>query len=100
MLLPSLPFHHQKIMIESKIMHIAPNVTPIPIPALAPVLSPELELGVDDGVGIEKTLLDVGLDCVVKDDDVLSGAGLDVGVDLDVDVEVDAKSTSFSGGGA
>lgn len=44
-------------MIESKIMHIAPRVAPISMPALAPVLSPELELGVDDRVGVKETLL-------------------------------------------
>ena len=43
-------------MVESKIMHIALRVTPIPMPALAPVLSPELELRVDDGGGVEETL--------------------------------------------
>ena len=85
-------------MVESKIMHIAPRVTPIPMPALAPVLSLELELGDEDGVVLEQTLLDVGLDCAVKEDDVPSGA--DVDVDVDVDADVEAKSTSFSGGGA
>ena len=81
-------------------MHIAPRVTPIPIPALAPVLSRELELGVDDGVGVEETLLDVRLDCVVEEDDVLCGADVDVDVDVEVNVEVDAKFTSFPGAGA
>ena len=84
--------------IESKLIHIALTVTPIPMPALAPVLSPELELRVDDGVGVEGTLLDVRLDCVVEEDDVIYGA--DVDLDVDVDVEVDAKSTSSSSAGA
>ena len=88
----------RNIIIESKIMHIAPRVTPIPVPALAPVLSPELELGVDDGAGVEETLLDIRLDCVVEEDDVLCGAYVDV--DVEADVEVGAKSNRFSGAGA
>ena len=95
-------------MTENRIIHIAPRVTPIPMPALAPVLSPELEFGVDDRVGVEETLLDVRLDCIVEEDNVLSGADVDVdvgvGVDVDVDVEADievgAKSNRFSDAGA
>lgn len=92
-------------MIKSKNMHIAPTGTPTPMPALPPVLSPELEGG-DDGVGVEETLLDVKLDCVVEEDDVLSGADIDVEVeveveaDVEVDVEVDTNSTSLFGAGA
>lgn len=87
-------------MVESKIMHIALRVTPIPMPALAPVLSPELELRVHDGVGVEETLWDVRLDCVVEEDDVLYGGDVDADVDMEVEADVDAKSTSFSGAGA
>ena len=88
-------------MIKSKNMHIAPTGTPTPMPALPPVLSPELEGG-DDGVGVEKTLLDVKIDCVDEEDDVLSVADVDVDVEVDVEVdaEVDANFTSFSGAGA
>ena len=90
-------------MIKSKIMHTAPTGTPTPMPALPPVLSPELER-VDDGVGVEETLLDVKLDCVVEGADVLSGADINVEVEVEVDVEADVEVETncirFSGAGA
>lgn len=94
-------------MIESKTMHTAPRATPTPMPALAPVLSPELELGMDDDVGVEKLLLAIGLDCVLEEDgddgnedveeDNVPG---DADVDLDVEVEVEVKSANSPGAGA
>lgn len=79
------------------------------MPALAPVLSPELELGVDDDVGVERLLLAIGLDCVleedgddgnedVKEDDVPGDA--DVDLDVEVEVEVKVKSANSPGAGA
>ena len=74
-------------------------------PPLSPGLSPELELGVDDDVGVEETFLAIGLDCAVEEDgddgnkDVEED-GVVSGADVDVDVEVEAKSTNFSGAGA
>ncbi len=88
-------------------MHKAPRATPTPMPALAPVLSPELELGVDDEVCVEETLLAIGLDCVVEEDgddgneDVEEdGIPGDADVNVEVEVEVEAKSANFSGAGA
>lgn len=94
-------------MIERRTMHTAPRVTPTPMPALAPVLSPKLALGVGDDVGVEKPLLNVELDCVIEEDgdngnkDVEENDVLDdADVDVDVEVEVEAKSANFSGAGA
>ena len=82
-------------------MHTAPRATPIPMPALAPVLIPELELRVDDDVGVEETLLAIGLDCVVEaddddgngddeEDDITDDADADVDVDVELEAEVEA----------
>lgn len=88
-------------------MHTAPRVTPTPMPALAPVLSPKLALRVGNDVGVKEPLLDVELDCVIKEDgddgneDVEENNVLDdANVDVDVGVEVEAKSANFSGAGA
>lgn len=76
------------------------------MPALAPVLSPELELGVDDDVGIED-LLAIVLDCVIEEDGDDSNEDVeeddvpgDADADVEVDVDVEAKSANCSGGGA
>ena len=76
-------------MIESKIMHIAHTVTPTPISSLEPVLSPESEMGVDDDVGVKETLPAIRLDCVVEEDDILSGAAADMGVEVDIEGELE-----------
>ena len=88
-------------------MHTAPRATPTPMPALAPVLSPESEFGVDDDDGVEETLLAIGLDCVVEEDgddgnedDEEDDAPGDADVVGEVEAEVDAKSANFPGAGA
>ena len=96
-------------MIESRTMHTAPRATPTPMPALAPVLSSEAELGVDDDDGVEETLLAIELDCVVEedrddgdeDDEEDDAPGdADVVGEVEVEVEVDPKSANFPGAGA
>ncbi|KAL6721988.1 hypothetical protein ACLMJK_001093 [Lecanora helva] len=87
-------------------MHTAPKATPTPMPALAPALSPESELGVDDDVDVEEAPLANGRDGEVEEDgDDGSGDVIDDDVPSDPGEEVDvgveeAKSTRLSGAGA
>lgn len=73
-------------MTEVKIM---PRATPTPISSSAPVLSPESEMGVDDDISVKETLLAIRLDCVVEEDDILSGAAADMGVEVDIEGELE-----------
>lgn len=55
-----------------------------PISSLVPVLSPELEMGVDDNIGVKETLLAIRLNCVVEEDSILSSTTADIGVEADI----------------
>ena len=62
---------------------------PTPLSGLVAVLSPELEMGVDNDVGVKEPLLAIRLDCVVEEDGILSGAAEDMGVKVDIEGELE-----------
>lgn len=83
-----------------------PRAMPTPMPALAPVLSPESELGVGEDVDVEEISLVVELDCVNEEgmedsnEDAEDAEENDVLSDADREVELEAKIANFSGAGA